>query len=133
MFQVFPALLRFNIQRRINHAITAAAIKPSTQPTTIPAIPPLETALCRGGFFGVGALGGNDGSEPNGQKSPPLGGRTHVKESPSRIASKPVWTDNDPVVLVSRMKAAGVGTVSVSLQLGPRAPIKEVLPNSVLP
>lgn len=101
----------------------------------IPTMPPPETWLCRDDALGVGAPEAPvvlDGLTPKGQKSPPLGGKTQVKESPSRMIPNPVWIDSDPVVLVSRTKGAGVGTVSVSLQFGPRAPMKDVLPNKEL-
>lgn len=135
MFKCFCACLRFSIQRRISQPATAKLMRPRRAPMTIPAIPPPETCLCRSGALGVGAPEGQvvlDGLTPNGQKSPPLGGKTQVKESPSRIISKPVWTDNELVVFVSRIKGAGVGTISVSLQFGPRAPIKDVLPDNEL-
>lgn len=69
----------------------------------------------------------------NGQKLPPSGGTIQINESAPGMTSKPVWTDNESVVLVSRIQGAGGGTMSEVLQFGPRAPMKDVLPDKKLP
>ena len=73
-----------------------------------------------------------DGLRPSGQKSPPLGGRTQVRESPSLILMKSVRTI-DLVVLASVINAAGLGTFSDSEQFGPRAPMNDSLPKKLFP
>ena len=107
---------------------------------TPPAMPPLRPALpvdlppvlgVLVGFDGLalvllpGVLVVFDGLRPNGQKSPPLGGSTQVKELPSGISTKLDEIDIDDVVLSSVMNGAGVGTVSDVEQFGPRAPMNE--------
>ena len=72
-----------------------------------------------------------EGLRPNGQKSPPLGGRTHTRESPSPILTKLVCKLAFLVVCGSTMYGAAAGTASPTVQLGPRALMKEVLPSKV--
>ena len=70
-----------------------------------------------------------EGLRPNGQKSPPLGGRTQVRASPSLMSTKFDCRLSLVMVWGSAMNGAGVGTTSFAVQLGPRALMKEVLPN----
>ena len=72
-----------------------------------------------------------DGLRPNGQKSPPLGGSTQVRESPSLILTKFDEIDINDVVLESIMNLAGLGTVSDAEQFGPRAPMNDELPTKL--
>jgi len=74
-----------------------------------------------------------DGLRPTGQKSPPLGGSTQVRESPSLILTKSDRTGIDVVVLVSITNGPGLGTVSDSEQFGPRAPMNDALPKKLFP
>ena len=112
---------------------------------TPPAMAPLRAALLGlplpfelplpPGLPGVLAAEGEllvfDGLRPNGQKSPPLGGSTQVRESPSTIFTKFDEIDIADVVLASIMNLAGLGTVSVLEQFGPRAPMNDVLPKKL--
>jgi hypothetical protein len=70
-----------------------------------------------------------EGLSPNGQKSPPLGGRIHVREFPSLMLTKFVCRVRFLTVWGSTMNGAEAGTVSAVLQLGPRALMKEVFPS----
>ena len=88
----------------------------------LPPPPPLEP----------GVLVVFDGLRPNGQKSPPLGGSTQVKESPSPIFTKFDEIDIDEVVLASIMNCAGLGTESDVEQFGPRAPMNDEFPKKLL-
>lgn len=72
-----------------------------------------------------------DGLTPKGQKSPPFGGSTQVRESPSLIPTKFDEMDIDDVVLAWIMNGPGVGTVSDAEQFGPRAPMNDVLPKKL--
>jgi hypothetical protein len=126
----------------MNQAAKAQTTTPTTTPTAMPTVEPDETAavdepvpLLSVPLLPVGdavvVVSGElelDGFRPNGQKSPPLGGSTQVRESPSLT----VWKSDCVVRLVvvrgSIMKGAGFGTLSLSLHSGPRAPMNEVLP-----
>ncbi len=55
-----------------------------------------------------------------------------VKPFPSVMFWKSSWVADPVTVLRSITKRAGEGVVSVSVQLGPRAPMKDVLPTSTL-
>jgi hypothetical protein len=99
---------------------------PRTIPPTMapPRPPPLEGNVEVVVFDGY-ALVEFDGLRANGQKSPPLGGTTQVRESPSLILVKIGETDIDVVVLTSVMNGAGVGKESDIGQPGPREPMNE--------
>ena len=88
---------------------------------TPPAMAPLRAAS----LVELGVLVVFDGLRPNGQKSPPLGGSTQVRPSPSPISTKFDEIDIDDVVLAWVMNAAGSGTMSDAEQFGPRAPMNE--------
>ena len=90
---------------------------------TPPAMPPLRAGPPP--LVLPGVLVVFDGLRPNGQKSPPLGGSTQVRESPSGILTKFGEIDIDDVVLASVMNGEGVGTESDVEQFGPRAPMNE--------
>ena len=74
-----------------------------------------------------------DGLRPNGQKSPPLGGSTQVRPSPSPILTKFDEIDIDDVVLAWITNGAGSGTESDAEQFGPRAPMNDELPKKLFP
>ena len=131
----------------MSQAAKAQTMTPTTTPTAMPTVEPEEAAadavpvpllsvpLLLVGDVVVVVIGALelDGFRPNGQKSPPLGGSTQVKESPSLTVWKSDCVVTPVVVRGSIMKGAGVGTLSVSLQRGPRAPMNEVLPIISLP
>jgi hypothetical protein len=134
---VFAGTCLRRIHLRMSHAARPQKRRPRMTP---PAMAPLRAALplfeLPGVDAGVGVLVVFvlvvfDGLRPCGQKSPPLGGSTHVRESPSTISTKFDEIDIDDVVLVSIMNSAGLGTVSTVEQLGPRAPINDLLPKKL--
>ena len=93
-----------------------------------PAImPPLRAALLLEPDVS-GVLVEFEGLRPNGQKSPPLGGSTQVRASPSPILTKSDEIVIDVVVLASVMNGPGLGTESDTEQFGPRAPMNDELP-----
>ena len=96
---------------------------------TPPAMAPLRAGLP----LVPGVLVEFEGLRPNGQKSPPLGGRTQVRESPSPILTKFDEIDIDVVVLTSVINGAGLGKESNSGQLGPRAPMNDQFPKKLFP
>lgn len=112
--------------------VTTPAATPIAMPTALPADPPPVESGCEPSPPPPPESVLLNGLLPNGQKSPPFGGSTHVKESPSAMVWKSVCNVNASVVFVSRTKAAGAGTVSLVLQFGPRAPMKDVLPKMAL-
>lgn len=72
-----------------------------------------------------------DGLKPTGQKSPPLGGSTQVRASPSLILTKFDEIDIFDVVLASVMNWLAGGTESDAEQFGPRAPMNVELPKKL--
>ena len=56
----------------------------------------------------------------------------HVRLSPSGMLVKSLCVVESETVFWSRTKGAGWGVVSVLLQFGPRAPMKDVLPTRTL-
>ena len=94
-------------------------------PVEFEGLPPLVLGV-------LGVLVEFEGLRPNGQKSPPLGGSTQVRESPSAILTKFDEIDIDVVVLASIMNGAGLGTESDAEQFGPRAPMNDELPKKLL-
>ena len=98
---------------------------------TPPAMAPLRAGSPRVPVLGVIVV--FDGLRPNGQKSPPLGGSTQVRESPSPILTKFDEIDINVVVLASVINGAGLGTESDSEQFGPRAPMNDELPKKLFP
>lgn len=144
MFCMYPdcLLARFlNARLRMNHVATAMPSTPKMTAIAMPAFapplrPPPPPSACEAPGVFVGAAPGEPaaglGLPPNGQKSPPSGGRIHVSPSPSVMFWKSdcrvaIW-----VLFQSMTNGAGTGVVSVVLQLGPRAPMKDVLPTSTL-
>ena len=115
------------------HTRRAQMIPPTMAPVraALPFEPPFELPGVLVGLVGLLGLVVFDGLTPSGQKSPPFGGSTQVKESPSGILTKFGEMDIADVVLVSIMNSAGLGTVSDAEQLGPRAPINDVLPKKL--
>lgn len=57
----------------------------------------------------------------------------HVRLSPSLTVMNPDCSFESVTVLGSMTNAAGFGVVSSVVQLGPRRPMKEVLPMRMLP
>jgi len=106
-----------------------------TPPRTIPPTmaPPRPPSLEGGVVVEFDGLDGLDGLRPNGQKSPPVGGTTQVKELPSLILTKFDEIDIDVVVLASVMNGAGLGIEFDCRQLGPRAPMNDELPKKLFP
>lgn len=123
------------IPHKTRAIITPPAIAPLRAP--LPFELPGEPSVLPGVFVVPGVLEVPgvklefDGLRPKGQKSPPLGGSTQVRESPSAILTKSDETDIDDVVLVWIMNSAGLGTTSVFVQFGPRAPMKDELPKKL--
>ena len=100
-----------------------------------PIIMPLDEFLLEAPDWtldGVELVVGVAGFPPNGQKSPPSGGKTHVSASPSSTSWKFDWMEEVLTVLRSMINGAGFGVESLSVQLGPRAPMKEVFPKRTL-
>jgi hypothetical protein len=62
-----------------------------------------------------------------------LGGSTQFRELPSLILTKFDEIDIDVVVLTSVTNGAGLMTVFVVGQLGPRAPMNDELPKKLFP
>lgn len=56
----------------------------------------------------------------------------HVRPSPLLTFWKSAWIVESVTVLKSTMKEAADGVVSVVVQLGPRAPMKDVFPKRTL-
>ena len=107
------------------------AVRPHirTAAMTPPAMAPMRAALLLELPLELpGELVVFDGLRPNGQKSPPLGGSTQVRESPSGILTKFDEIDIDDVVLSSVTNSAGLRTGFDVGQLGPREPMNDELP-----
>lgn len=103
-------------------------------PNAIPALtpaddpPPPETDV-EVEFEGDEELVGDEaGLPPYGQKSPPSGGSIHVRPSPSAMPVKSDWMVESVTLDDQMTKGAGEGVVSSVVQLGPREPMKVVLP-----
>jgi len=107
-------------------------IRPNKIQMTIPATPPPEVSVCWDPAIRIVARETRECCL-NGQKSPPSGGTIQINESAPGTSSKPVWINDESVVLGSRIQGAGEGAVSRELQFGPRAPMKDVLPDKKLP
>lgn len=122
-------LARARAALRMNHAATARRMTPTMTPMAIPAFaPPERPELLEAAWPNVGFAG----LPPNGQKSPPSGGRMHVIPSPSAIGVKFVWVVDARVLFCWNTNGAGVGVVVVELQFGPLEPMKDVLPTRML-
>jgi hypothetical protein len=130
----FAIIARRSTRRRTIQAIKAMMVMPRTTATATPIAMFFETALL--GLpapvdWGFGGLV-EEGFPPNGQKSPPSGGKTQVSASPLATSWKLDWMEESFTLCRSMINGAGFGTESVVVQLGPRAPINDVFPKRTL-